>query len=133
MTAPGPARSTAPRSAALSLGQGILGLEALAAVFSATYLAGLARSGGLEYSEGTMWGVGLGLAACLIVAAGTLARPWGRTLGWALQVPMLSAAALSVPVAALGFTFVVLWIAALRLGDRIDRERAEFNRKEEAA
>jgi hypothetical protein len=33
---------------------------------------------------------------------------------------------ISIPVAAVGVVFLGLWIAALRIGDRIDRERAAF-------
>jgi hypothetical protein len=115
-----------PRPAALTLGQAILGLEALAALFATSLVSGLARTGAGWPTQGWIWGVGLATAALLLVAAGTLGRPRGRVLGWGVQAPMILAGAVSLPVAMVGTVFLGLWIAALRIGDRIDRERAAY-------
>ena len=126
MSAREPASPSTPRSAALTLGQAILVLEALAVLFATSLLSGLARVAEESHSRGAIWGVGLTVIAALAVAAGGLGRPWGRALGWVLQAPMIGAAVVSIPVAAVGVVFLGLWIAALRIGDRIDRERAAF-------
>jgi hypothetical protein len=126
VSAPDPADPSTPRSAALTLGQAILALESLAALFATSLVSGLARVADSSASRGAIWGVGLGVVAALALAAGTLGRPWGRGLGWALQAPMIAAAMISIPVAMVGVVFLGLWIAALRIGDRIDRERAAF-------
>ncbi len=122
-----------PRSAALTLGQAILGLEVLAALFSTSLVSGLARTGEDGPTQGWIWGIGLGAAALLAVAAGTLGRPWGRVLGWVVQAPMILGGAVSLPVAMVGVVFLGLWIAALRIGGRIDRERAAFRDAPRAA
>ena len=123
-----PVSEAAPpaRSAALTLGQAILALQALAALFAASLLSGLAKAGERLPTQGWIWGVGLATAVLLVTAAGTLARPWGRVLGWAVQAPMIAAGVASLPVAVVGVVFLGLWIAALRIGDRIDRERASY-------
>jgi hypothetical protein len=119
--------TSAPRSAALTLGQAILSLESLAALVATSLVSGLARASEGDASHGTIWGVGLVVVAALALAAGTLRRPRGRVLGWALQAPLIAAGAVSIPVAIVGVVFLGLWIAALRIGDRIDRERAAFH------
>lgn len=122
-----PLPGAAPRSAALTLGQAILALEAFAVLFAAAYLASTPVTTGAEArTPGPVWGVGATLVVAFVAAAGAQGRPWGRTVGWILQAPMLAAAVVSIPVAVVGLGFVALWLAALRIGDRIDRERAAF-------
>lgn len=80
---------------------------------------------GLRVAEpATVWLAGGLLAAAMVLAAGALRSRAGYWLGSALQVPML-VGALAVPAMLLiGGIFVVLWVVALRLGARIDAERA---------
>lgn len=119
---PGPA----PRSAALTLGQSILALEAFVGLFAAAYLASTPVATGAEVRRpGPVWGIGVVLVVAFVVAAGAQRRSWGRPVGRILQVPMLAAAVVSIPVAVVGRGFVALWFTALRIGNRIDRERAE--------
>jgi len=130
-----PVNEAAPpaRSAALTLGQAILALQALAALFATSLLSGLSKAGERLPNQGAIWGVGLAVALLLLIAAGTLARAWGRALGWAAQAPMIAGVVVSVPVAVVGGVFLGLWIAALRIGDRIDRERALYREATRAA
>lgn len=117
----------APRSAALTLCQAILALEALAVLFATAYLGGLSIADGPGVTTaGPVWGIGLAVAIALVVAAGVQSRRWGRVAGWALQAPMLLACVVSLPIAIVGIGFVALWVGALRIGGRIDRERAAF-------
>jgi hypothetical protein len=124
MTAP---TNAPPRSAALTLSQAILVLEALAALFATAYLASASvQADAAAGNAGQVWGVGIAVVVALVAAAGAQRRPLGRTVGWILQVPLLAAAIVSIPVAVVGLGFVALWFTALRIGDRIDRERAAF-------
>ena len=113
------------RSATLTFTQAILGLQALAALFATTFVAGMANAGAVEASSGVIWGLGLWLMVMLGYAAGQQKKPWGRWLGWALQVPLLLGFFIDPAIAIVGVMFLALWIAALRIGGRIDRERAE--------
>lgn len=130
-TEPGFAPGYKPlRSATLTFTQAILGLQAFAALFATTFVAGMANAGAVEASAGAIWGLGLWLMVMLGYAAGQQKKPWGRWLGWVLQLPLLLGFFIDPAIAIIGVIFLALWIAALRIGGRIDRERAE---RDEAA
>ncbi len=72
--------------------------------------------------------VGLGggaLVLSLVLAAGVLRRPGGYVVGSVLQVPLLATAVVVPMMIVVSLIFVALWVMGLRLGGRIDRERAE--------
>ncbi len=71
----------------------------------------------------------LGLSFAL--AAGLVRRPGGYVVGSVLQVPLpLAGLVLGVgSLVAIGVVFGGLWVVALQLGGRIDRERAERARE----
>ncbi len=122
------------RPATLVFTQSVLALQAFTALFATLTVFGLAKGDALsDHPFGLIvWMVigGLALMLLLLLAAGVQQRPWGRWLGWILQVPMLAAGFVVPAIAVMGAIFVALWIMALRLGGRIDRERAE---RDEAA
>ena len=69
-----------------------------------------------------LW-TGLGLAVACLVAAGLLGRPWGYSLGWAIQAAAIALGFVVTAMFALGAIFLALWITAVRLGRTIDRDR----------
>lgn len=98
----------------------ILVLEAFVVSFAALVAFGL-RAAPLAL----VWGFGAGLGLALVLTAGLLRWRAGYLVGSVLQVGVL-AIGLAVPMMFfVGGIFVLLWIVALRLGGRIDRERAE--------
>ncbi|GAA3812386.1 DUF4233 domain-containing protein [Cellulomonas soli] len=107
--------------------QTILVLEAFVVLFATLVVHGLRT-----YPTGPVWAVGGGLVVLLLVASGWVGRPGGYVVGWVLQGWLL-AASLLAPAGARDLTvitvvvFVALWAVALRLGGRIDRERAEYD------
>lgn len=113
------------RPAKLIFKQAVLGLQALAALFAATFVAGMANAGAVEASAAAIWGLGLWLVVMLGYAAGQQKKRWGEWLGWALQAPLILGFLIDPAIAIIGVMFLALWITALRLGGRIDRERAE--------
>jgi hypothetical protein len=109
-----------PRSARRQFAATILVLEACVVVFAALVAFGLRVA-----DPARVWLVGGALALSLVLAAGLLRRPGGYVVGSVLQVAVV-AAGLAVPLMyVVGGIFAVLWVASLRLGARIDRERAE--------
>ncbi len=124
MTSPAPARRP-ERPATLVFTQALLALQALAAIFAILLVFGLSRGGQVDAPGWLLWGCGIPFVLLLGYAAGQQSKRWGRWLGWALQVPMLAAVLVEPAVAIIGVIFLGLWITALRLGGRIDRERAE--------
>lgn len=104
-----------------SMCAGMLGLQAVV-----LFLAGLVMTGVTEVGFGTAFGIGLGLAALCVVAAGSLRRPWGYALGWGVQVLSIALGLVVTLMFFLGIVFAALWVAAYFLGARIDREKAEY-------
>lgn len=118
------------RPATLIFTQSVLLLQAFAAFFAVLVVWGLGRGGYVDVPAWLTWGGGMALVVALGYAAGKQSKPWGRWLGWGLQAPMLLAGLVEPTIALIGAMFLVLWIMALRLGGRIDRERRE---RDEAA
>jgi hypothetical protein len=89
--------------------------------------------------SGVLWLAGGGLAFVLMLLSGMLGRPGGYLAGTVVQVPVLASGfiLLAAPVTGAGFgaiilfviaaIFVVMWVMSLRVGGRIDRERAEWD------
>ena len=102
--------------------QTILILEAVV-VFFATLVAY-----GLRLAEpAAIWWVGGVLSVVLILLSGMMSRPGGDVAGSVVQVPVLAVGFFVPMMFVVGGIFVVLWAVALRLGGRIDRERAEYD------
>ncbi|WP_029289374.1 DUF4233 domain-containing protein [Cellulomonas sp. HZM] len=107
--------------------QTILVLEALCVLFATLVAYGLRVA-----SPGWVWGIGGGLALVLIILSGMVSRPGGYAAGWVAQGWLVAAALLLPKVSRdigviVALVFVGLWVSALRLGGRIDRERAEYD------
>lgn len=122
--------ATAPRAkpqrpATLVFTQTTLLLEAFVALFAVLTLWGLARAGQVDVSPAALWGLGFGFVALLAWAAGQQGKPRGRVIGWVLQAPMIVAGLVLPAIAVIGLVFLAIWITGVRLGGRIDRERAE--------
>lgn len=64
--------------------------------------------------------VGLVLAVLCIVAAGTLRRPWGVTLGWGVQLATIVAGVVLPMMFVVGVMFLALWVTALVQGRKMD-------------
>jgi len=110
------------RPAKPQFSQTILVLEGVL-VFFATLVAY-----GLRVTDvGTVWLVGGGLTLLLILLSGFVSRPGGYVAGSVAQVLVLAGGFVIPMMFVVGVVFVVLWVVALRLGGRIDRERAEFD------
>jgi len=78
-------------------------------------------------SGAVIWTIGIVLSVVLLVLSRTVTRPGGYVAGTVVQVPVI-ACGLAVPLMFLaGGIFAILWVAALRLGGRIDAERAEYD------
>ncbi len=67
----------------------------------------------------------LGVMTLLIVTAiGTITRPLGVAVGWAVQIWMLAAGLVVPLLLVLGAVFAGLWFAAVYYGRRVDALRA---------
>ena len=109
-----------PRSARRQFAATILVLEAFVVGFAALVAFGLRVA-----EPAVVWGVAGALALSLVLAAGVLGRPGGYVVGSVLQVAVVAVGAAVPTMLVMGGIFAVLWVVALRLGGRIDRERSE--------
>ncbi len=108
------------RSARRQFTATILVLEAFVVGFAALVAYGLRAA-----APGPLWTMAGALVVSLVLAAGTMGRPGGAVVGSVLQVAVLAGGLLVPMMWFVGGVFVVLWVVALRLGGRIDAERAE--------
>ncbi|MBO3084459.1 DUF4233 domain-containing protein [Cellulomonas fengjieae] len=110
------------RAAKPQFTQMILVLEAVL-VFFATLVAY-----GLRLAEpAAIWWVGGSMSVVLLLLSGFVARPGGYVAGSIAQVLVIAAGIFVPTMYAIGGLFVVLWVVALYLGNKIDRERAEYD------
>jgi hypothetical protein len=119
--APGPAISR-KRPATVVFAETMLLLEAFLLVFVTLVAYGLKVA-----PSAAVWGVGLGLALVLAVLSGLQRFGWGRVVGSVAQLVVVAGGFWVPMVWVIGGIFVVLWVAMLWLGARIDRERAAFD------
>lgn len=110
----------AVRSARRQFCATILSLEAFVVVFATLVAHGLRVA-----PVSAVWAVGGALAVALLLVAGMLRWPGGYVAGSVLQVALVATGVVVPMMFVVGAVFVVLWVVALRLGGRIDRERRE--------
>ena len=103
------------------LGSAVLAIEAIIVLLAIP----VAATNGSVANPGLAIGIGVGLAVILLLAVGTLGRPWGVGLGWVLQVAILATGLLVPLMFIVGAIFVILWFFAIRSGRRVDALRAE--------
>lgn len=65
------------------------------------------------------------MTALIVVAVGTITRPFGVAVGWAVQVWLLAAGLVVPLLLVLGAVFAGLWFAAVHYGRRVDTLRAQ--------
>lgn len=78
-------------------------------------------------SSAVIWALGGILAVVLVILSRAQGTPAGRAAGTVAQIPVLAMGLLVPMMYFVGGIFVVLWFYALRLGSRVDRERAEYD------
>lgn len=109
-----------PRSARRMFAATVLVLEVLVIFFAALVAYGL------RLADPAAIAVAAGGVAVLVFLAVGLLRTWiGYVLGSVLQVWVLATGLVVPAMYVLGGLFAALWVVGLRLGTRIDRERAE--------
>ncbi|GAA1970734.1 hypothetical protein GCM10009718_02860 [Isoptericola halotolerans] len=130
---PRPGDTIKPRkSATVQFTATVLQLEAFAVLFAALALHGLRGS---AYERGPLvldsaaavWAVTGVLCVVLIVLSRLVSRPGGYVAGSVAQVPVLALGLLLPMMFLVGAIFVAMWVVSLRLGGRIDRERAAYD------
>lgn len=110
----------------------MLQLEAFVVLFAGVALYGLRSS---DYERGplviesplALWLVVGVLFVVLLVMSRMVGTPMGYYAGTVVQVPVLAMGLLLPMMFVVGVVFVAMWVVSLRLGGRIDRERAQYD------
>lgn len=102
--------------------QTMLILEAFVVLFATLVAFGLRVA-----EPALVWAVGGGLAVLLLVLSGWVGRPGGYVAGSVAQGLVLAGGFVVPMMFVIGGVFVALWVFSLRVGGRIDRERAEWD------
>lgn len=128
MTSPHAARPARPkRPAKPQFASTILVLEGVLVLFAALTAHGLAAAGVLGTPTGVLWPVAGLVFVVLVVLSRLVTVPGGYLAGSVAQVLVLACGFVVPLMFALGVLFAVLWAVSLRLGARIDRERAAYD------
>ena len=102
----------------------VLAGESICVLLGALVARGITAAGDDASHSTAYLVVGFGLAALAIVAAGLMRRPWGLTLGWAVQALVLVSALVVPMMLVVGLFFLALWVTCLLQGGKIDAEVA---------
>lgn len=115
-----PARRKAP--AKKQFAATVLMLEAFLVLFATLVAFGLRVA-----EPGIVWLAGGVLMVVLVVLSRLAGQPGSYIAGSIVQGVVIAGALVIPQLLGLGLIFAAMWITALRLGGRIDRERAEWD------
>lgn len=121
------------KSAKIQFSATILLLEAFVVFFATLVLYGLRDiQSGLpatapHLSGTTIWILGGVLVLALIIVSRLCGRPGGYLAGSLVQVPVILSGLIVPMMFLVAAIFVFMWILAIKLGARVDRERAEYD------
>lgn len=97
----------------------VVGSQFLVVLFGALVAYGHSHANG-DGNGATYLRLGCLLAVLCLVAAGTLRKPWGVTLGWVIQIATLASALVVTSMIFVGLLFGALWVTALFQGHKMD-------------
>lgn len=100
----------------------ILLLEAFLVLFATLVAFGLRVA-----DPALVWAAGGVLMVVLVVLSRLVGQPGSYVAGSVVQLVVLAGALVIPQMIILGIVFCAMWVAALRLGGRIDRERAAWD------
>jgi hypothetical protein len=108
----------------------VLAGQSIVVFFGALVARAMAATGSDVERAGTYLAVGTGLAVLCLLAAGTLRRPWGITLGWVVQLATLLSALVVPMMVVVSVVFLALWVVSLVQGRRVDTMMAQREAEE---
>ncbi len=121
------------KSAKIQFSATILLLEAFVVFFATLVLYGLRdNKAGLPttapHLDGTtIWILGGVLVLVLIFVSRLCGRPGGYLAGSLVQLPVILSGLIVPMMFLVAAMFAFMWVLAMRLGERVDRERVEYD------
>jgi hypothetical protein len=110
----------------------VVGSQGLVVFFAALVARALSAANG-SHTAGSFLLMGSLLSVLCILDAGLLARPWGITVGWVVQIMTLAYAFIVPVMLAVGLLFGVLWLTALVQGQKMDEHTRAVDARWHAA
>lgn len=110
----------------------VIGTQGLTVFFGALVARALAAAKGSQMS-GSFLLVGSLLAVLCVLDARLLRRPWGITVGWALQIATLACSFIAPVMLLVGLLFGALWLTALAQGHNMDEHTRNVDAQWQAA
>lgn len=101
----------------------VLASQGVVVFLGALVARGVALAGRDERGHTWLW-VGIGLAVLCFLAAGSMRRPWGVTLGWLIQLLTFVSAVVVPAMVLVGVLFLVLWVGSLVVCRRVEDQVA---------
>jgi hypothetical protein len=105
----------------------VLAAQGVVVFLGALVARGIAGARG-DATGSTWLSVGVGLAVLCFLAAGSMRRPWGVTLGWLIQLATLASALVVPTMLVVGLLFLVLWVGSLVVCARAEEQVAARER-----
>jgi hypothetical protein len=109
----------------------VIGTQGVAVFFGALVTRALASTE-RSHASSTFLLIGA-LAVLCVLDAGLMRRPWGITLGWAVQLATLACALLLPAMLIVGLLFGALWVTALVQGRKMDEHTQHVDARWHAA
>lgn len=97
--------------------------QSIVVFFGALVARGVGAAQG-DASAGTYLWVGSAIAVLCVLAAGSMRRPYGVTLGWLIQVATFASAVVVPAMVIVGLIFLALWVGCLVSGRKVDETDA---------
>lgn len=121
------------KSAKIQFASTTLLLEAFVVFFATLVLYGLRDiqiglpSTAPHLDGTTIWIMGGVMVVVLIVVSRMCGRPGGYLAGSLAQIPVVLSGLIVPMMFLVGAIFVIMWFLSIRLGSKVDRERAEYD------
>ncbi len=93
--------------------------QSIVVFFGGLVARGIGAARGDASADTYLW-VGSAVAVLSILAAGTMRRPFGVTLGWLIQVATFASAVVLPAMVIVGLIFLALWVGCLVQGRKVD-------------
>lgn len=121
------------KSAKIQFSSTTLLLEAFVVFFATLVLYGLRDiqiglpSTAPHLDGTTIWILGAVMVIVLIAVSRMCGRPGGYVAGTLVQIPVVLSGLIVPMMFLVAAMFVVMWFLAIKLGEKVDRERAEYD------
>lgn len=125
-----PGQTKQPRSIQVMFASMVLSLESLVAFFATLAIFGH-HFNDPTWVKALIWGLGLVLAAALLLTPAVLKKPWGYQLGYGLQLLLILVGFALPSMFFVGAAFALAYWFGVTRGARLDAENRQRAKEQE--